>query len=356
MKNFFLPALPAFLCVLIIVICSLLFSACYTLKQGATMLKFLNSAVPLETLAGEDAPEDDKNFVRQVEDIKRFAVEELGLKETKNYSGYVTLDQDYLAAIVSASARDSFTGYQWWFPVVGKVPYKGFFNVEDAKNEARKLQKKDLDVWIRPVDAFSTLGWFRDPLYSFMKNYSVYHLADLIIHESFHATVFLKNNVQLNEELAEFIGKEGSRLYIEKMYGHDAAELKDREAREADSARYVAYIQELIAELKPVYASALAREEKLIKKHEIIAAAQKRFLENYDEMFTSDNYRGFAEMEINNAYLELYNLYYERGGKLKELFAAQGGDIKQFIALTRQLNTKSDPLTQLEKLIRGNEQ
>jgi predicted aminopeptidase len=352
MKNFLFTALPVFFSVLIIVICSLLFSACYTLKQGAAMIGYLRSAVPLETLAGENSPEDDKQFVEQVEDIKHFAVSELGLKETKNYSTYVTLDRDYLAAIVSASAKDSFTGYQWWFPVVGRVPYKGFFKPEDARAEAKKLEKKDLDIWIRPVDAFSTLGWFRDPLYSFMKEYPVDRLAGLIIHESFHATVFIKNNVQFNEELAEFIGNEGARLYIEKRYGEDSPLMPDIEKREAESARFVSFIQSIIAELKPVYESTLPREEKLIKKQEVITAAQKRFLETYDEMFSNDNYRGFAEMKINNAYLELYTLYYERGEKLKELYTASGGDIKEFIALTKKIDPKSDPMAQLEKLIR----
>jgi predicted aminopeptidase len=353
MKNFFLTTLPVFFSVSIIVLCSLLFSACWTLKQGAVMFGYLRSAVPLATLAGKNAPENDKQFVRQVEDIKRFAIEELGLRETKNYSTYVTLDRNYLAAIVSASAKDSFTRYQWWFPVVGTVPYKGFFNVDDARAEARKLEKKELDVWIRSVDAFSTLGWFRDPLYSFMKNYPVYHLANLIIHESFHATVFIKNNVQFNEELAEFIGSEGARLYIEKRYGQQASEMPDMEMREAESALFVSFIQSIIAELKPVYESALPREEKLIRKQEIISASQKRFLESYDEMFSNDNYRGFAEIEINNAYLELYNLYYERGGKVKELYAASGGDIKEFIALTKKIDPKSDPMAQIEKRIRN---
>jgi predicted aminopeptidase len=353
MKNFFLTALPAFLSVLIVVICATLFSACYTLKQGAAMLRLLHSAVPLETLAGEDGAADDKRFVKQIEDIKRFATEELGLRETKNYSSYVALRRDYLAEIVSASAKDSFTGYQWWFPVVGKVPYKGFFDAADAKAEAQKLAKKDLDVWIRPVDAFSTLGWFRDPLYSFMKDYSEYRTANLIIHESFHATVFIKNNVQFNEELAEFIGNEGARLYIKKKYGEGSREIQEVEDREADSARFVAFIQSIIAELKPVYESDLPRREKLSKREEIITEAQKRFLENYDALFANENYKTFAEMEINNAYLELYNLYYERGGKLKELFAESGAGIKQFIALTKKINTKSDPMSQLEKLVTG---
>jgi predicted aminopeptidase len=339
---------------------SFLFSACYTLKQGTLMIGYLRRAVPLEDLVGSaqasnPASDETVRFVELVEDIRRFSVEELGLKPTKNYTRYVEIDRNYLAAVVSASEKDSFTPYRWWFPIVGSVPYKGFFNPEDAKKEGEKLQKKDLDVWIRPVEAFSTLGWFRDPLYSFMKDYTASRLADLIIHESFHATVFLSSHTQFNEELAEFIGNEGARLYIEKKYGPDSKEAQETIAREKEGAQFVSFVQSLIAELNPVYKSNMARGEKLAKKAEIIEAAKRRFADNYDSIFASERYRGFVDMEINNAYLELYNLYYERNDRLKELYRASGGDIRKFIAAAKLLNAKSDPMAQLEKALHGAE-
>jgi predicted aminopeptidase len=199
MRVFF-PAiysvLPVLIAVAVLLGCSAFFSGCYTLKQGGIMLGYLNRAVPLDTLLEDPAPQDGEQsrlssaeFARRVKDIRRFAMEDLGLRETSSYTKYVDIDRDYLAAVVSASARDSFTRHEWWFPIVGSVPYKGFFNIKDARKEQEKLRKRDLDVWIRGVDAFSTLGWFSDPLYSYMRNYSVYRLADLIIHESLHTTM-----------------------------------------------------------------------------------------------------------------------------------------------------------------------
>ncbi|MDR2864345.1 MAG: aminopeptidase [Spirochaetaceae bacterium] len=344
---------PSLIALVLVFLCSLLFSACYTLKEGTTMISYLRRAVPLESLAGEEpVNEDTVRFVENVRDIKRFTAEKLGLKVTKNYTSYVQLDRDYLAAIVSASAKDSFTTYQWWFPVVGKVPYKGFFNPQDAKKEAGKLEKKDLDVWIRPVSAFSTLGWFRDPLYSFMRNYSLERLADLIIHESFHATVFLTDHVQLNEELAEFVGSEGARLYIESKGGSFDYQKED-DAYEHDTTQFISFIQSLSAELELVYKSNIPRDEKLSEKEAIISAAQKRFADNYDTMFISDRYKGFANIKINNAYLELYNLYYGKSTKLKSLYIESGGDINNFINAAKKLNTKSDPMTQLERLLKA---
>jgi predicted aminopeptidase len=299
--------------------CALL-SGCYTLKQGTAMLGYLGRAVPLESLLEAGGPangnasgavseaEKNRRFVELVQDIRRFALEELGLKRSKNYTRYVQLDRTYLAAVVSASAKDSFTRYEWHYPVVGVMPYKGFFNVEDARKERAKLEKKGLDVWIRGVDAFSTLGWFRDPLYSYMRDYSPNRLADLIIHEQFHATVFIKGHVQFNEELAEFVGSEGARLYMESRFGADSEAYRSMLAAEVDNKAYVDFIRSLAAELEAVYTNAKggddAREEKLREKERIIAAAKERFDAEYESRFSSENYRGFSELPVNNAFLD----------------------------------------------------
>ncbi|MDR2743227.1 MAG: aminopeptidase [Treponema sp.] len=319
-----------------------LFSGCYTLRQGAVMLGYLNRAVPLESLAEEAAVGDGESpaaFAAQVRDIRRFAMEELGLKESKNYTRYVEIDRDYLAAVVSACAKDSFTRHEWWFPVVGKVPYKGFFDPKDAQKEREKLKKRDLDVWIRGVDAFSTLGWFRDPLYSYMRNYPPHRLANLLIHELLHATVFVKGYVQFNEELAEFVGNAGARLYIEKTYGVDSEEYRMIGASDGDSAVFLAFIRKLIAELETVYAGEADREEKLKQKAEIIREAQARFEAGYDAMFQSDDYRWFVKLEVNNAYLELYRLYYEEDTFFKDLYERSGRDLPRFIAAARTLKS-----------------
>ncbi|MDR2662726.1 MAG: aminopeptidase [Treponema sp.] len=326
--------LPVLAATGILLVGAALFSGCYTLSQGAAMLSYLNRAVPLESLEGEGS---QALFVAQVRDIRRFAMEELGLKESKNYTRYVEIERDYLAAVVSACAKDSFTRHEWWFPVVGRVPYKGFFDPRDARKEREKLEKQDLDVWVRGVDAFSTLGWFRDPLYSYMRDYPPHRLANLLIHELLHATVFLKGQVQFNEELAAFVGDEGARLYIAKTYGEDSEEYRMIGASDKDSGVFLAFIRELIAELETVFASEADREEKLRQKAEIIREAQARFDAGYDAMFQSDNYRGFSKLPVNNAYLELYRLYYEEDSFFKDLYDRSGKDLPRFIAAAKTL-------------------
>jgi len=331
---------------LLITHCSL-FIGCYTLKQGTTMLGYLSRAVPLESLlesenGGADGSEAEKNrrFVEQVQDIRRYAQEELGLNLGKNYTRYVKIDRDYLAAVVSACAADSFTRHEWKYPVVGVLPYKGFFKIEDARKEREKLEKKGLDVWIRGVDAFSTLGWFRDPLYSYMRDYPPNRLADLIIHESLHATVFIKGQSQFNEELAEFVGSEGARMYTESRY--HSSEYAKMLADEADNKRYVLFIQELIKELNELYESEKSAGEKLSEKEKIIGAAKERFAAEYESLFSGEGYRGFSDLPVNNAYLELYLLYHTEDNYIANLFARSGKSLPEFIASAKSLPKKGN--------------
>lgn len=347
-----MPALVAFVLIFITLLC---FSGCYTLKQGFILLGYLSKAIPLEKLSTDPA---ERRFVERVEDIRRFSKEELGLKQNKNYTTYVSIDRDYLAAVVSAAQPDAFVSYEWHFPLVGAVPYKGFFKAEDARAEAEKLKKKGLDVWVRGVDAFSALGWFKDPLYSYMKNYPTYHLADLLIHEQLHATVYLPGQSQFNEELAEFVGGEGARLYMEKTFGGDSPEYRAMLDDKADSVAFVSFIRRLTAELDALYQGALPREEKLREKERVIARAQEQFAAEYEQRFRGENYRFFSSMTINNAYLELYRLYYSGGDYLASLYERSGKDLRRLIAAAVSIkrNGKSgDPRTALEAALFGSE-
>lgn len=341
LRIYHLPVLIA--AVLILALC-MAFSGCYTLNQGAAMISYLNKAVPLEEV-------DDEQFVLLVTDIRSFAVEYLGLAQSRNYTRYVEIDRSYLAAVVSASAKDSFYRYEWSFPVVGRMPYKGFFSPEDAHKERVKLEKKGLDVMIRPVEAFSTLGWFSDPLYSYMRDYSPARLANLIIHELVHSTVFIKGQSDFNEEFAEFIGTEGSKLFIESRYGIDSAQYSEMLAYETDSKNFIAFIQELICELEILYSGSQTRVEKLSEKARIINASKERFDAEYNIRFKSDEYRGISELPINNAFLDLYRLYYTDDNFYVNLYEASGRDLPAFIAAAKTIKRKGEPRAQLEKAL-----
>ncbi|MCL2185154.1 MAG: aminopeptidase [Treponema sp.] len=334
--------LPLSLVVFVLVVC-LFLTGCYTVKQGVTYLGYLSKAIPLEK-------SDDEDFIRLVAEIRTFAMEELGLTNSKNYTSFVRIDRNYLASVVSASAKDSFRRYEWNYPVVGRMPYKGFFNIKDAQKERAKLEKKDLDVWIRGVDAFSSLGWFKDPLFSYMREYSPSRLADLIIHELVHSTVFIKGQVKFNEELAQFIGSEGALLFMEKRYGLDSDEYNEMLKSEQNSNNYVAFIQELIAELETLYSGDSDREEKLIRKEQIINDAKLRFNNEYENLFSNENYRGFNQLPINNAYLELFRLYHTDDNFYNDLYDRTGRNLPVFIAAAKTITKKSSKGTPREQL------
>ena len=340
--------LPPVLAVAALLGAGVLFSGCYTITQGAAMLSYLNRAIPLEDV-------DDADFVRLVTDIRQFAMTELGLAQTRNYTRYVEIDRDYLAAVVSASAKDSFKRYEWDYPVVGRLPYKGFFNIEDARKERDKLEKKDLDVWIRGVDAFSTLGWFMDPLYSYMRNYPPWRLAELIIHEQVHATVFIKGQANFNEEIAQFIGDEGARLYMVSRYGLDSDEYREMLASASNSEAYVSFLQELIAELDALYSGSISIEEKLTEKERIITEAQKRFDSEYDNVFSNDNYRSFSQMRVNNAYLDLFRLYHSEENFYEALYERGGRNLSAFIEAAKKIKKGGSPREQLESALLNSE-
>ena len=213
-----------------------------------------------------------------------------------------------------------------------------------------------MDVWIGRVDAFSTLGWFSDPLYSFMKNYSERNLANLIIHELFHATVWINDHSQFNEEMAQFVGSEGARLYMERMFDAGSEEHEtDLAAAQEDRAAFHAFIRQLIAELDAMYKIDLPREEKLLRKQEIIERAKITFDENYDTLFITENYRNFSSLPVNNAYLSLFMLYHEEDHFYKDLFERAGSDLPDFISAAKTLSPRPgrgyNPKLELERAL-----
>jgi len=224
---------------------------------------------------------------------------------------------------------------------VGRVPYKGFFNVDGARRERERLERRGMDVWVRGVGAFSTLGWFRDPLFTFMREYTTRELADLIIHESVHATVWLTNHPQFNEQLAQFIGVEGARQFLEKMGIEDYED--DAVKRRADLTAYFAFLQGLIAELEEMFERVESREERLQRRDEIIAASRAKFREQYDELFYTDRFRFFYsdDFPVNLAYLDLFRLYHEEDHFFRDLFERSGSDLRAFIAAARTLNPRT---------------
>jgi predicted aminopeptidase len=316
----------------------LLLSGCYVLRQGTVLLSHQKAAVPLETLRAEEfLATETRAFLDLVEDIRRFGTGELGLAGSRNYTTYVEIDRDYLVDVVSASKADRFERRTWWFPFFGSFPYKGFYNRAGAERLAGRLRRRRLDVLVRKVDAFSTLGFFRDPIYSFMLGYSDFEMAQLILHEQAHATVFLKNRIQFNEELATFVGNEGALAFLRERDGPQSESYAGALASLEDQRVFVAQVRGLALELERLYAEDLPREQILAEKQRTIQDYQQRFLDRYDGLFGTDRYRGFGEVRINNAYLDLYRTYTQDLEVFYRLYENEERNLRATIEVLKQV-------------------
>jgi predicted aminopeptidase len=308
----------------------------YLAGQGAGLLRYQSRAVNIDKMLEQNHLKPEmRDFLELVIDIREFAMDSLGLKRNNNYTKYVMADREYMVDVVVASKDDAFDLYRWWFPIVGSMPYKGFFNRESAEREARKIEKKGgHDVYIGRAGAFSTLGFFSDPVYSFMINYSVYDLASIIIHEQMHATVFIKNQVRLNEEMATFVGDMGGLLYVKNRFGEDSEQYRAAVLSKEDYGAYVDLLRTLYEELGEVYGSDSSREYKLAEKERILDNFRDKVASGYDSLFGTPNYQGLKTARLNNAIIAA-NMTYNLDMELfHELYGSVGNDLA---AVVREL-------------------
>ncbi|MFN8571821.1 MAG: aminopeptidase [Gemmatimonadaceae bacterium] len=155
-----------------------------------------------------------RSRLQLVLDARTFAARDLALRAGESFTTYTPLEHDTLVLVVSAAPRDRLVSYTWWFPIVGRVPYKGFFDFHGALALAEQLQKQSMDTYVRPASALSTLGWFNDPLLSTTLELDTLSLANTVIHELTHNTVFVPSQVTFNESLASFVGGRGAVAFF----------------------------------------------------------------------------------------------------------------------------------------------
>jgi len=307
----------------------ILCGGCYLTKQGVGLIGSRSNAEPVgKMLKRDDITPETREFLLRVMDIRSFAIDSLGLKRNKNYLKYVNFDRDYMVDVVTACKDDAFENYKWWFPIVGSVPYKGFFDRKDAEKEALKIEKKGgYDTHIGKADAFSTLGFLSDPVYSFMSKYSACDLASLIIHEQTHATIFIKSQVQLNEEIATFVGDEGGLLYVKNRFGEDSEQYRDAVLSKEDYTTYINLMRELYNNLQILYKSDFGREHKLVEKERIFAEFRDNISSNYDSLFHTPRYKGLKQAKLNNAVIASRMTYNLDMSLYYELYDKRGRDL-----------------------------
>jgi predicted aminopeptidase len=317
----------------LIIIGALLLHGCstasYLVETGVGQWKLFNRARPVtEVLSSPNTPEKTRHGIEMVKKAKAFAVTDLGLHATKNYETFVQLDGPCVSWAVSAAQPIALEEKKWKFPIVGEIPYIGFFTKEKADAEARRIQATETpkpDTWVRCVPAFSSLGWFSDPLYSSMLSGRDHHIVDLVVHESLHATVWVSGSVDFNEKLANFVGLEGSVRYMEKEKGPAGAEqvrsevkgekvfadfMKQAVARYKANVKTIEDKQKFYATLGETYLSLVAERRKQDPK--VLAPAVK--LDNW-----------------NNAALLAYANYYSDYATLEKMLTECGSNLGRFV-------------------------
>jgi predicted aminopeptidase len=157
-------------------------------------------------LAEPDLPPAIKSKLELVLDVRRFAAERLGLRVGGSFRTVSVVDRRAIVQLLTAAPRDRLEPYTWWFPIVGRVPYRGFFSKEAAAALAADLERQSYDTFVRPAIAFSTLGWFDDPVPSPLLNHDEVTLAQVIFHELWHNTLFLPGQTAFDESTATFTG------------------------------------------------------------------------------------------------------------------------------------------------------
>ncbi|MBI35603.1 MAG: aminopeptidase [Flavobacteriales bacterium] len=306
-------------------------SICYGLQQGMGQLKIVWKAKPLdEYLKDKNYPDSLKAKIKLIEEIKRFAFDSLGIYPSKNYTKMY--DQKGLPGmyVVTACEAYALNSYKWSFPILGEFSYKGFFKKKKAVKEAQKLKNEGFDTDIGEVNAWSTLGWFKDPIMSSMLQKTEGQLARLLIHELTHGTIFVKNDVQFNENLASFIGDKGALMFLKNKYPKDSQVIKSYLDELSDLQKIRAHMHRGALQLKKFYKEKGALKPEKEKKVQI-----HKVLDNMDTLSLNSFHKvrriQALKHNLNNTFFTDFLMYREDQKQLEKTFNEDfGGDFKLY--------------------------
>lgn len=312
-------------------------AAAYLIQSAKGQSQLLFSGQPVtELLSKADTKPELKRQLELVTEVKRFAETQLQLRPTRNYEKYVDLKRDYLVMVLTASPPLKMESRTWWFPIVGTVPYKGYFDKEMGKADQTKLEAEGFETHFRPSPAYSTLGWFTDPLLSTMMQYGEYYLINTVIHESVHATHWIPGEVTFNENMASFIGNQGALQFYAHKHGKSSKIYLDAANKLADQERFAVFMNQTAETLAKMFDSSISDDEKRKRKPELIAELKQRYVKEFLPTLKSDGYAGFEKRDWNNAMLMSYKHYNAEQAKLEEIFNAQGRDIPRMMEFLKQ--------------------
>lgn len=296
--QFFKKALYSSLIILLVLIIWQYDLISYALSLGYGQFKILYNAVPVtEALKDESFPASLKKKLQIIQDVKAFAVDSLGINDTENYTTVYDQKGKPVLWVLTACLPYKLKSLQWQFPILGSFSYKGFFDHQKALSVEKELKEKGYDTDVREVDGWSTLGWFKDPVLSNMLLISEGDLASFIIHELTHATLYIKNDVEFNENLANFIGNNGALLFLKYKYGKNSRQYNEYRNTQGDRKKYISHILNGALKLDSLYKlfitmPSIAGSNNSNIKDSLKAKLIQQIIKNIDTIsFNSYNYK-----------------------------------------------------------------
>jgi predicted aminopeptidase len=307
----------------------------YLTRAGAESVAILAQAKPLQRLI-EDPRTDEatRGWLRLVRDARDFAAA-IGYEAGETYTTFTDIGRDTLLLVVTASARDCICPHTWRYPIVGRVPYKGFFDVRMAQREVRRFEERGMDVFLRPAAAYSTLGWFNDPLLSTALSRDSVELAALVFHEIAHNTLYVKSATPFNESFAQMAGYRAAEAFFRAR--GDTALARRAADRWADEIVLGEYYAEFVGRLEAFYATRPGPVA-LDSGRAALARWSREALEGpYGSRLRTWRIGPLAERPVNNAQLVGVRIYRTHLDWFEAWFQRHGADIATAVQALREL-------------------
>jgi predicted aminopeptidase len=325
-------------------------SPTYVFRAAYEEGKILWRRQPIEeALKKPDLDPKTRDQFKLVLDVREYAHDQLKFNVGGSYASYSFVDRATLSYILMATPKTDLRPYTWWFLILGRVPYKGFFSQQDALAEAQELEKKGYDTYIRTSAAFSTLGWFDDPLLAHLLRYERVTLAETIFHELFHNTLYVGSAGDFNESLANFVGHRAAILFFRERYGEKSAEHIRAIDAWNEALEFSGYISGIGVSLQELYAKDLPEEEKLRLREQVFSDGQKHWAQRIAGR-SRHRYRSFTQDKMNNAVLANYLLYLKDLDLFESVYEAAGKDLARSVAAIKEAVRSRNPFEDVRVL------
>ena len=306
----------------------------YLARAGWEEGRILLARQPIEALVADSAvPEPTRAKLRLVLEARAFAEDSLGLPAGGSFTTFTDLGRDTLVLVLSGAARDTLAPVTWWFPIVGRVPYKGFFDVDQARAAERALRARGFDTYLRPSPAFSTLGWFDDPLLSTTLAADSVDLVNTVIHELTHNRYYAPDGAVFNESFANFVGARGAERFF--LARGDTVRAVRAAARWADERRLAAFWRALAGAIDSAFAAhpgTAGQPARLAARDTLYARARRRLVDSVAPTFATIDPRYARVVALDNAALLARRVYLSDLEAFEATFAAAGRDLRGAIA------------------------